>query len=1294
MSLRHGDLVAGRFRVEALAGSGGMGSVYRARDEQTGQDVALKVLFPERVSDVLRFSREAALLRELRHPSIVAYVAHGTMPTGGPYLAMEWARGRTLADVLQSGSLDVAQSLKVALAVTNALACAHRKSVVHRDIKPRNIMVAEDGVVKVLDFGIARARTEAQTLTRTGVFLGTPGYIAPEQARGEREVDARADIFSLGCVLFECLTGRPAFVARDVIALLAKLVVEEVPRPSELAPEVPMPVDALVGRMLTKSPTARPADAEALAREIEQILSSIDPVSAATWAEAAPSRLTEGELQLLSVVLATGEGDVTLVSAPGNRGTHVNVSLTEELSLLGIHPERLADGSVVCAISGTDVATDLAARAARCALALRRHLVDRPVVIGTGRGVMAGPVPAGEVIDNAVAMLRRVEIARDDDPSRAWIAIDQLTAGLLDATFEVRGQGRDLFLVGEREPLDVRRKLLGREAPFLGRDRELAFLESLFEECESEPIATAVVVIGNAGMGKSRLLSEMISRVEAAKRATVLVAKGDALAAQSPFSLVAQLVRRAAAILDNEPVEVKRLKLRARVLRHVPEGEADRVADFLGELASVRFPLDERPHLRAARHDPMLMREEQERAWKDFVAAECGEAPLLLVLEDLQWGDLPSVKLLELVLKEHRDRPLFVLTAGRPGTETLFPSLWDEIGIQELRLAKLSRSASKSMVRSALGKAVPEDRIEAIVARADGNAFYLEELIRAIAETASDTLPDTLVAMVNERLSGLDPEARRLLRAASVFGETFWTGGLRTLLGDSGSSAAVEHWLELLGREEIVVAQRRSRFQGQEEWAFRHALLREAAYASLIPQDRTVAHRAAGLWLEAAGESDVALLAEHFERGAEPSRAIALYRRAAETALEGLDLDVAMNRATKGITCGAAGEELGRLRIVQGEVHALRGENAEAERASAEVLTLVGRGSASWCWAAATTVVLRVQLGEIDGAEEVARELSSVTPTEGGAAIALVRACAQATPYLLYAGLYGEAKRFLQAATAAAQIIDPTATAALGWTQLAASEVASWTEGDAFAALRAARSALGCFRVARSDLAAAIAGISVGKALLELGMFDDAATELKSAMAVADRVGTKFYGALARTYAGAVEAARGEDAWARTLLEAAAEAFYRQGNTTYFGIARTMLAGVLAKLGDLEAAEREASEAQMFAFFATPALRAAGLGVLGNVLLARGRPDEALAAFEEAHGLYRELGGLAEGEARLHLGLANALEAVGRASDALDALRAAADRLRTRAGKVDDPLVRGAFLEKVPEHARVLALVP
>jgi serine/threonine protein kinase/tetratricopeptide (TPR) repeat protein len=270
--MKPGELIAERFEVEKLAGSGGMGAVYRAIDRTNNETVALKALHDPGGTHVERFLREAKVLAELHHPNIVRYIDHGRNKNGELYMAMEWVAGESLSQRIARQPLSVREGVMVVSQVAKALASAHGQGIVHRDIKPSNLFVLFDSLtIKVLDFGIARL-SQAARLTGNGMMLGTPGYMAPEQARGAASVDARADVFSLGCVLFKCLTGRPPFMSEDVRTVLAQVLFDPAPPVSSLRPEVTPALDALVARMLSKKPADRPADGAAVAAELEALL--------------------------------------------------------------------------------------------------------------------------------------------------------------------------------------------------------------------------------------------------------------------------------------------------------------------------------------------------------------------------------------------------------------------------------------------------------------------------------------------------------------------------------------------------------------------------------------------------------------------------------------------------------------------------------------------------------------------------------------------------------------------------------------------------------------------------------------------------------------------------------------------------------------------------------------------------------------------------------------------------------------------------------------------------------------
>ncbi|MEI8258242.1 MAG: serine/threonine-protein kinase, partial [Deltaproteobacteria bacterium] len=320
--MRQGEVVGDRFEVERLAARGGMGAVYRARDRLTGAPIALKRLSGDH-SLTARFEREARVLADLSHPGIVRYVAHGAMADGGPWLAMEWLDGEDLSARLARGPLAVSDAVGLVERVASALGAAHAASVVHRDVKPSNIFLPGGDLARpiLVDFGVAR-RLDARS-TRTGQLLGTPAYMAPEQVRGSRDIGFGADVFSLGCVLFECLTGRPPFDGEHALAILGKVLLEEPPRLLSICPTAPRAIDDLVARMLAKAPEDRPADGHGTAQEIARIgaLLTNDALAATIAGSVGPTAgnargLGYGEQQVVSVVIALLAPTTEIGAAP------------------------------------------------------------------------------------------------------------------------------------------------------------------------------------------------------------------------------------------------------------------------------------------------------------------------------------------------------------------------------------------------------------------------------------------------------------------------------------------------------------------------------------------------------------------------------------------------------------------------------------------------------------------------------------------------------------------------------------------------------------------------------------------------------------------------------------------------------------------------------------------------------------------------------------------------------------------------------------------------------------------
>ncbi|MFI5528854.1 protein kinase [Kitasatospora sp. NPDC051853] len=276
-------LAGGRYVLRHLLGQGGMASVHLAHDTVLDRQVAVKTLHTELGREQAfreRFRREAQAVARLQHTNIVSVFDSGedVGPDGAttPYIVMEYVEGKSLRDVLNEaiarhGAMPAEQALKITGAVLSALEASHDQGLVHRDIKPGNVMVSTKGTVKVMDFGIARALQSGVTsMTQTGMVVGTPQYLSPEQALG-KSVDARSDLYSVGCMLYELLTGQLPFDGDSPFSIAYKHVQEEPPAPSGTNPAVRPGVDALVARALRKDPGHRFPTAEAMRAEVERL---------------------------------------------------------------------------------------------------------------------------------------------------------------------------------------------------------------------------------------------------------------------------------------------------------------------------------------------------------------------------------------------------------------------------------------------------------------------------------------------------------------------------------------------------------------------------------------------------------------------------------------------------------------------------------------------------------------------------------------------------------------------------------------------------------------------------------------------------------------------------------------------------------------------------------------------------------------------------------------------------------------------------------------------------------------
>ncbi|HEX3758612.1 MAG TPA: hypothetical protein VHW23_07880, partial [Kofleriaceae bacterium] len=549
-------------------------------------------------------------------------------------------------------------------------------------------------------------------------------------------------------------------------------------------------------------------------------------------------------------------------------------------------------------------------------------------------------------------------------------------------------------------------------------------------------------------------------------------------------------------------------------------------------------------------------------------------------------------------------------------------------------------------------------------------------------------LPDTVLAMVETRLARLAVEARRVLRAASVFGEVCWEGGVAVLLGGAMTAAAVSEWLSRLVKAELLAVRPHSRVPGERELAFRHALLREGAYTTLTDDDKRLGHRLAGDWLGGHGERDPMVLAGHFERGGDGARAAAYYLRASEQASLISDLVAMVARAGLGLACAPPVELrmalLGmRCEASSYDLQLLATTMPDAE----ELMRSAPRGSIPWAQAInayLSGMMMAGRIPELLAGVALLRDVECAPEAAERMALAFLSGCC----LLDSLGRVREANALEGEFFTAVRPIGDRKPLARFWWNIAIGLRAAYANDDPWRGLH--------HSLAIQAIHAEIGGDQIflnmelfrGLNLWHLGSLADAEQTLKGIPAADEALGVAS--SLRRQGLAWLLADRGALDEAHALAAQLAEHGERQHNPLDEGRGRWVLAEVLRRMGDLEGAEREVERARAMA---VPLEHAGVLGTLAMIRLAQGRTEDAVAAAEDAVAQSAAMGGCGMFRgAFVRLARAEALHASGAHPAARQAIAEARDRLLAIADKVADPDHRQRLLHAVPENARTLAL--
>jgi serine/threonine protein kinase len=823
--LETGSLVAG-YRIDELIGRGGMGMVYRVTNVELGGDYALKVLAPEIAGDEdfrRRFIREIQIASSLRHPNVVA-VHNADEHEGLLFLVMDYIPGADLRKVIrESDSIEPQRATNILAQVASALDAAHYRGLVHRDVKPANILVAPADPAErayVTDFGLAKrfhGDRSSAPLTKTGVMVGTVEYMSPEQITGGR-ADGRADIYALGCMYFEMLTAEvPYGPDKSVMATLYAHVNEAPPMlPPRLADAYPS-LGAVIARAMEKDPDDRYPSAGSFANDAGDALRG-DSVRKSS---------SGVRRKMVSVVSCAVEPSVLPGRQVGNPLVQdvVDRALSEVRSAINRHGGSVetAVGDNLVGVFGLPRAReDDALRAVRAADEIRRCLVDVGgdvgVTVDARSGVDTGLTPAGRGRDGATG----------DPTETAWKLQMLAGAGEVLLTSKTLRLVRDAVDVEPLEPmrlpeasdpvaifrllhLDLTAPGLARrfDIPFVGRGREIRLLHEVWERAVEERRCHLVTVLGEAGIGKSRLVAELLRDVEASS----WVLRGRCL----PYG---------------------------EGITFWPITEA---LTPLGDLA--------RPVIDRLRGGGVAVPEELFLVVRRLLESLSEARPVILHIDDLQWAEPMLLDLLDHIAELSRVGPILVLCAARLELLELRPG-WGggKVNATAALLGPLGVADSEALLDELSDEFDPELRSRVLTA-SDGNPLFLAEIAALAREGGTVRVPATIDALLAERLARLASEEREVLESAAVEGEVFHREAVASLIGERAAQALGASLSSLVRKE--LIRPRHSTNEAVTAFRFRHLLIRDAAYDALSDETRARLHERFASWLEESG-GDVA----------------------------------------------------------------------------------------------------------------------------------------------------------------------------------------------------------------------------------------------------------------------------------------------------------------------------------------------------------------------------------------------------------------------------------------------------